>query len=157
MNKTLYILIGPKGSGKTTIGTLVHRQTDIVFLRVEPIWLGLEPGEDGWDKIEGTIDEMFLSHDRLMIESLGTGEGFRRFHASLARKYAVKLIRVVADLDTCFDRVKNRDSKDHIAVSDNQIEAYNRIAAAVDLDWDLEIDNDGTISEAKLLAAIQSA
>ena len=99
---------------------------------------------------------MFLSHDKLMIESLGAGEGFRRFHASLARKFTVKLIRVVADLDTCRARVKSRDNKDHIAVSDDQLEAYNRIAAAVDLDWDLEIDNNVPISEAKLVAAIQS-
>ena len=156
MNKILYILIGPKGSGKTTIGILVHRQTDIIFLRVEPIWLGLEPGEDGWDKVEGAIDEMFLPHDRLMIESLGAGEGFRRFHASLARKYTVKLIHIVADLDTCRDRVRGRDNKDHIAVSDDRLEAYNRIAAAVDLDWSLKIDNNGPIPEADLLAAIQS-
>ncbi len=157
MPKTLYILIGPKGSGKTTIGTLIAQRTDIDFLRVEPIWLDLEPGEDGWDKVEGAIDEMFLSHDRLMIESLGAGEGFRRFHASLARKFTVKLIRVVADLDTCRARVKSRDNRDHIAVSDDQLEAYNRIAAAVDLDWNLEIDNNVPISEAKLVAAIQSA
>ena len=39
--KILFMLIGSKGSGKTYIGTLVNRHTDIVFLRVEPIWLGL--------------------------------------------------------------------------------------------------------------------
>ena len=46
MSNPPYILIGPKGSGKTTIGTLVDQRTDFVFLRVEPIWLGLEPGEE---------------------------------------------------------------------------------------------------------------
>jgi len=45
--KTLFMLVGPKGSGKTHIGTLVNQHTDIVFLRVEPIWLGLKPAEDG--------------------------------------------------------------------------------------------------------------
>lgn len=39
MSKTLYMLIGPKGSGKTHIGTLVNIHTDIKFLRVESIWL----------------------------------------------------------------------------------------------------------------------
>jgi hypothetical protein len=46
------MLIGPKGSGKTTIGTLVHQHTDITFIRVEPIWLDLQPDEDGWKKVE---------------------------------------------------------------------------------------------------------
>jgi ABC-type branched-subunit amino acid transport system ATPase component len=45
--KVLYMLIGPKGSGKTHIGTLVNLHTDIAFLRVESIWLGLQAGEDG--------------------------------------------------------------------------------------------------------------
>ena len=48
--KTLFMLIGPKGSGKTHIGTLAQQHTDFVFLRVEPIWLGLRPNEDGWKK-----------------------------------------------------------------------------------------------------------
>ena len=47
----LFMLIGPKGSGKTHIGTLVNQHTDIVFLRVEPIWLSLEPAENGWKKV----------------------------------------------------------------------------------------------------------
>ena len=34
-DKVLFMLIGPKGSGKTYIGMLVDRHTDIAFLRVE--------------------------------------------------------------------------------------------------------------------------
>ena len=74
--KVLYMLIGPKGSGKTHIGTLVNRYTDIVFLRVEPVWLDLKTGEDGWKKVEAVIDSMFQTHNKVMIESLGIGEGF---------------------------------------------------------------------------------
>jgi shikimate kinase len=54
-NKILYLLIGPKGAGKTYIGTLVDRHTEIQFIRVEPIWLNLQPGEDGWQKVEQVI------------------------------------------------------------------------------------------------------
>jgi shikimate kinase len=35
--KVLYMLIGPKGSGKTYIGSVVNCHTDIAFIRVEPI------------------------------------------------------------------------------------------------------------------------
>jgi shikimate kinase len=154
--KTLYLLIGPKGSGKTTIGALVDAHTDIRFIRVEPIWLSLKAGEDGWRKVEATIDAAFERGDKVMIESLGAGDEFRAFHASLKRKYTLKMIRVYADLATCLARVKRRDSADHIAVSDDKVEQYNRIAAAVVYDWDLEIDNNGPAADADVLAAIRS-
>ncbi|MBN4002223.1 hypothetical protein [Nostoc sp. LPT] len=78
--KTLFILIGPKGAGKTHIGTLVNAQMAIKFLPVEPIWIDyLKNGakdRDGWDIVEEEIDRVFESNDRVMIESLGAGEGF---------------------------------------------------------------------------------
>lgn len=156
MTKTLYMLIGPKGAGKTYIGTLVDRHTDIRFIRVEPIWLSLQPGEDGWTRVEQTIDAAFQHHDRVMIESLGAGEAFGAFRASLARTYTIKLIRVYAALDTCFMRVKTRASADHIAVSDDKVEQYNQIAAAVRYDWDLEINNDAPASDQAILDAIRA-
>lgn len=150
------MLIGPKGAGKTHIGMLVDRHTDITFLRVEPIWLGLQPGEDGWEKVEAAIDTMFQMHNKVMIESLGIGEGFREFHKFLAEKYLIKMIRVYADLDTCLTRVKSRNSIDHIAVSDDKVEEYNKIASAVKYDWDLKINNDHPASDADILIALQS-
>ena len=156
MKKQLYILVGPKGSGKTHIGMLVNQHTDISFLRVEPIWLSLEPGEDGWKKVEAAIDATFQSCSKAMIESLGIGEGFREFHASLVGKYSLKMIRVYADLDTCFERVKNRNNTDHIPVSDDRVAELNQIAANVTFNWDLEINNNRPAVETDILAAIRS-
>jgi hypothetical protein len=154
--KMLYMLIGPKGSGKTHVGMLVDRHTDIVFLRVEPIWLGLRPGEDGWKKVEAVIDTMFQTNNKVMIESLGVGDGFCEFYADLAEKYPIKMIRVYADLDTCFARVKNRNSTDHIAVSDDKVVEFNKIAAKVTYDWALEINNNDPASDVDIISAIQS-
>lgn len=156
MKPMLYILIGPKGAGKTHIGTVVERHTDIRFLRVEPLWLALKAGEDGWKKVEFTIDMLFHTHDRMMIESLGVGEGFRAMHESLARKYRVRMIRVIADLETCLARVKSRSRADHIAVSDEKVVEYNRIAAAVSCNWDLEIDNAPPASDADIIRWVRS-
>jgi shikimate kinase len=156
MDKVLYMLIGPKGAGKTYIGTLVNQHTDITFIRVEPIWLSLQPGEDGWKKVEERIDAAFQMHQKVMIESLGAGEGFHGFYSAFKGKYTIKMIRVYADLATCFTRVKQRDRTDHIAVSDAKVEEYNQIAAAVIYDWDLEINNNGPAPDAAILAAIQT-
>jgi hypothetical protein len=154
--KTLFMLIGPKGSGKTHIGTLVNQRTDIVFLRVEPIWLSLESGEDGWEKVGAVIDTMFQKRNKVMIESLGIGEGFVKFHASLAEKYSIKMIRVYADLDTCLTRVKTRNNAEHISVSDDRVAEFNQLASAVTYDWDLEIDNNDQAPDTDIINAIQS-
>lgn len=150
------MLIGPKGSGKTHIGTLVNQRTDIVFLRVEPIWLGLKPDENGWNKVEAAIDAMFQKQDKVMIESLGIGERFVKLHASLAEKYSIKMIRVYADLETCFSRVKTRNNAEHIPVSDDRVAEFNKIASAVTYDWDLEINNNDPASDEDIIEAIQS-
>ncbi len=154
--KTLFILVGPKGSGKTHIGTLVNEYTDIVFLRVEPIWLHLKPNKDGWEKVEAAIEAMFQKHSKVMIESLGIGEGFVKFYASLVRKYSVKMIRVYANLETCFTRVKTRNNVEHIAVSDDKVTELNKIAATVTYHWNLEINNDALVSDRDVINAIQS-
>ena len=154
--KTLFMLVGPKGSGKTHIGTLVNQHTDIVFLRVEPIWLSLKPDEDGWKKVEAVIDALFQKQDKVMIESLGIGEGFSKFHLSLAEKYSIKMIRVYANLETCFTRVKTRNNVEHIPVSDDKVTEFNKIASTVTYDWNLEINNNNPAPDEDIIHAIQS-
>ncbi len=154
--KILYFLIGPKGAGKTHIGMVVDRHTDIAFLRVEPIWLSVSPGEDAWKKVESAIDTMFQTRTKIMVESLGAGAGFLEFKTALAKKYRTQMIRVYADLDTCFNRVKSRDHADHIAVSDDKVMEYNQIAETVRYDWVLEINNNRPLSDEDILLAFQS-
>jgi predicted kinase len=154
--QTLFMLIGLKGSGKTYIGALVNQHTDIVFLRVEPIWLNLSPGENGWQKVQAALDALFQTHDKVMIESLGIGEGFSKFHASLAERYAIKMIRVSADAETCFTRVKTRNNAEHIPVSDDRVAELNTLASAVTYAWNLEINNNDLASDNEILEAIQS-
>jgi hypothetical protein len=99
---------------------------------------------------------MFKSHEKVMIESLGAGEGFCGFHASLAKKYPIKMIHIFADLDICLERVKNRKKIDHIAVSDDNVMEYNQIATSVSYDWALEIDNNGPAPDAEIIQAIHN-
>lgn len=156
MQKVLYILIGPKGAGKTHIGSKVHEKTAIHFLPVEPIWLKLAPDEDGWQIVEKTIDQLFQQHHEVMIESLGAGAGFDRLHSSLRKKYTVKLIKVSADLATCLNRVKNRGNSNHIPVSDEKVQEYNQIAAKVDHPWDAIVDNNALAADEEILKVIAS-
>lgn len=154
MVKTLYMLIGPKGAGKTYIGTFIGQRTTIRFLPVEPIWLALKPGEDGWQTVAAMIDDLFVHYDNVMIESLGAGEPFQHFYAGLAERYVVKLIRVHADLDTCLARVRKRNQANQIPIPEERVTAYNKIAAAVVYDWAAEIDNNGPATDEAILAMI---
>jgi hypothetical protein len=133
MKRVLYILIGPKGSGKTYIGSRIEQLTGIKFLRVEPL---------------------FLQRDKVVIESLGAGEGFNRMYASLKEKYEVRLIKLETDLDECLRRVRERDNANHIPVSDDKVREYNRIAASVKHPWDAVIDNNGPATDDEILKAI---
>lgn len=150
------MLVGPKGSGKTYIGSLIGKMTDIVFLKVEPVWLKCKPNENGWKKVEDEIDRSFESCNSLMVESLGAGAEFQKFFLSLKAKYDVRMVRVYADPDACLNRVRTRCNSDHIAVSDDKVEKYNRIASQVEFDWALEIDNNGPASPAEILKAFKN-
>lgn len=155
MTKTVIMLIGPKGSGKTHIGTVLEKLNGVIFLRVEPIWLQLLAGEDGWAVVENAVDGSLVESDVVVIESLGGSAGFEGLRQNLEDKYCIKYVRVVAPLDVCAERVRSRDSKDHIPVSDDKVDEYNRVAASVSLPWDLELANDPPLSDDAILESIQ--
>ena len=144
--KLLYVLVGPKGAGKTYIGTLLDAKTKIRFLRVEPIWLALPPGKDGWHAVEQEIDCAFQQTDKVMIETLGVGEDCTSMLTRLGKKYHLKFIQVTADLTECLRRVRTRDQSIHIPVADEKVLEYNEIAARVYFPWHAVIINDGNTS-----------
>ncbi len=158
--KTLFILIGPKGAGKTYIGQRIAAHTPIYFLAVEPIWLEYlaqpDPAQSGWDVVAATIEQAFATHDRVMIESLGAGAEFAQFYQTLQQRYAVKLIKVETHLITCADRVRDRDQALQIPVTEEAVWMYNKIAAQVQYDWDQTINNNGPASDAEILQAVQA-
>jgi len=156
MQKTLFILIGPKGSGKTYIGNRIEQLTGIKFLSVEPLWLNLTEDEDGWIKVEKTIDGLFYQHDKVVIESLGAGDGFNFMYASLKGKYEIKLVKVETDAEECLRRVMKRDKKNHIPFSEEQVREHNSIAAGVKHPWETVIDNNGPATDEEIYTMITS-
>ena len=151
----MIMLIGPKGSGKTHIGKVIEKMTDAKFLRVELIWLGLDEGQDGWTMVEAAIDEALNHTGVVIIESLGGSQGFDRLRSNLEGKYVLKYVRIAVPLHVCLERVRTRDSRDHIPVSDKDAEAYNRIASKVTLPWHYEIRNDPPMTNRMILRAME--
>lgn len=48
--KTVYLLIGPKGSGKSYIGNLIENELGIKFLNVEEFFIDLLENPDKLDE-----------------------------------------------------------------------------------------------------------
>ena len=154
MKKTAVMLIGPKGAGKTHIGTVMEKITGVKFLRIEPIWLGLDEGQDGWILVEGATDSTLKHTSVVIIESLGGSQRFERFRCNLEQKYTLRYVRIVVPLDVCPERVRTRNSRDHILVSDRNVKKSNRMASQVTLPWDCEIRNEPFVTDEMLLKAM---
>lgn len=156
MPKTIILLVGPKGSGKTHIGTLCERLAGVRLLRVEPIWLEHKGVSYSVviSEIVSRVKQMSETTDVVVLESLGLGEPFTLLLAALREAHCVKLVKVTAPLEVCATRVRTRDQSLHIPVSDENLQAYNSMAARVELDWDLTLENHPPLSPEAILGGI---
>lgn len=148
--KKICILIGPKGSGKTYIGTLLQNQLHIPFLRVEDIALRVKKERNYLDTnyinevfhaIETAVREMLASEHTVVFESTGLSEAFDQMLLQLQRDFHVILIRIKTGLDACLTRVKSRDQSVHVNVSDEHVMAINAQVMDKKFAFDGEIDN----------------
>lgn len=163
-SRSVLVLVGPKGSGKTYVGALIDKELGVRFLRVEPIFLenmhcsqltGTALDEEGYSKVLGEIDSVLSRESRLVIESTGASEAFPAFLQALRSRYEVTLVSIRAPLERCLERVRSRDQTMHIPVSDDRVAEINARAAMVRLPWDLEIDNGGPASAEVILDQIR--
>ena len=148
--KLVYILVGPKGSGKTHIGSLLEKEIGLKFLSVEKLGLenipksrltGYELEKEGFHHEERAIDRILTEEAAMSFEATGSSEYFYTVLDRLRAKYKVKLVKVFSPLPTCYHRIKQRGTANHIPVSEEKIKTINEKAAKVDLNWALTIDN----------------
>lgn len=162
--KTIFILVGPKGSGKSHVGSVIEKYFGIPFLNVDKLGLENIPksnllGEDlireGFHFEESKIAEILQTEDSVAFETTGSHSYFFVILDRLRCSYAVKLIRVSASLDECRARIANRDQTKNIPVSDELIQSINERSLRVQLPWDLELNNSIDISDLGIVEAFQ--
>jgi shikimate kinase len=148
--KNINILIGSKGSGKTHIGELLERKNKIPFLRVENICLKIKRNRSVTDKeyiievfqsIEKEIRLQLNDKDQLTIETTASALEFDTMLSNLKKDFMVKLVKIDTDALLCLQRVKCRESKNHIPVSDEIVQEINQISAQKQYNFDLIISN----------------
>ncbi len=163
--KTVYLLVGAKGSGKTYIGNLAETELGLNFIRVEQRaldhleYLPLSDrhlARDGYELELEWIKDALTRCDEVVSEATGSSNYLQWFLRQLAGEFELKLIRIVCPLKECSDRVKTRNKLHHYDVSDEKLEAINVASHNVKLDWSLEIHNFGMTSDEDILQAIDA-
>lgn len=133
--KSIDLLIGQKGSGKSFIGTLMEDEFGIKFLRVED-WAKQVKRERDFDNLS-YIKEFFLTierlvrtilehNDEIVFESTGLSDSFDQMLENLRHDFLLITIGIKANDELCLDRVSNRDQTIHINISDDQIMLINK-------------------------------
>ena len=163
--KTVFILIGLKGSGKTYAGKLLSERLAIPFLRVEDIFLKLRSNnllEDqnyitrGYENVEKEIRSLLNGFDELTIESTGIAIQFREMISNLKKDYDVKLIKIDTDPELCIKRVKSRNRSGHIPVSDEMLIEINKLSESISYDYDLIFKNNNTTDDELIFEFIKA-
>jgi len=147
----ILLLVGLKGAGKTTIGSLLERELGIGFAPIDRILVRLRKAQPhlSWSDFEeraltvivATVRDLARKANVVCLEATATTGYFPALLDELRRDFRVLFIRVHAPADTCFCRVKVRDASAHLAISDDRLREINLLAEKVNLEWDLQIDN----------------
>ena len=148
--KTIYLLIGAKGSGKSFIGKVFEQEFDIPFLRVEDIAKELRNDREITNKlyhveifaaIENGVRNFINKFPAIVFESTGLTEQFDLMFANLEKDYNVVTIGIKAEAGLCLKRVKARDQSIHINVSDDEINMINSEVSNKHHNYNYIIDN----------------
>ncbi len=135
-NKTIFLLIGPKGGGKSFIGSLIEERFGIEFIRVESWAQNIQKGRaidnasyirDVFETIESGIRSQLGNTDQVVFESTGLTDYFDQMIENLQLEFKIVTILVEADKELCLTRVKERDQSIHVNVSDAQVNHINKL------------------------------
>ncbi len=149
--KQVILLIGPKGSGKTFIGSFIQERFGIRFLRVEDWAKAIKKSREVTDEvylaevfdcIETGVRKALLSSDHVVFESTGLTDHFDRMLASFRNDCKVTTIGISANSALCLQRVRSRNSSIHIAVSDDMVLQINEKVEKKDIETDFQIVNE---------------
>jgi shikimate kinase len=149
--KKIYLLIGPKGSGKSFIGALMEKEFGIKFIRVED-WVKEVKNNrqidnqsyinESFQAIEKGVRKVLNQYDKVLFESTGLSDYFDQMLKKLNQDFSVISIRIQANDELCLNRVKTRDQSIHINVSDDQVNKINRLVREKEMKTDFTLINE---------------
>ncbi len=155
--KQIVVLLGAKGSGKSSLSRLLERAFGLEVLSAEPLWVehakrprGPNWERDGFCEVAGAVQDALEVHDVVVTETTGTSPHTAEFVGALRRQARVVVIGVQAPPELCLERVRARDAAGHVAVSDDDVEHINARAATSHLKTDATLVNASAWNEGDL-------
>jgi len=156
-DKQIIFLIGPKGSGKTSVGKIMADIFQIPFLRIESVWEAVRHRrreydtpdyidmpcylEEVRDSCLEAVDKELSSQKEIILETTGAFF-FKEYLSSLRARGDVLLVKVHAEMETCLDRIKRRDQSLQIPIAECKIREINSQSMALEQDWDVILKNE---------------
>lgn len=154
--KTIFVVIGQKGTGKSLFCRIVHELYGILFLQVEIIAREVKKERNVFDEsyhdevyiqIESQIRGQLKNCSAVIFESTGLAAQFDMMIENLKNDFKIVSIYIKSDPELCLERIKNRDTAIHINVSDKDVKYINRLVLGKKFNCDYTIENNGSRDE----------
>lgn len=158
----LLLLVGPKGSGKSFIGELLERELGLPYVRPEAVVLRLRAAgrtptvAESLAAIVAAAEELARGASALTLDTTGAFDELGAYLEALARVGRLRLIQVLASPEVCLARIRARDQSAHIPVEEEQIARINARSLALQLPYELSLDNDPFAPPAAVVAAVRA-
>lgn len=164
-DRRIIVLVGPKGSGKTTIGKVLTSEPGVHFLEVEAIAkrvlvatggvIDEEYARRAFDEILREVEALDGGHRGVVLETTGASEETPRFLDALVHDvgHVVRRrheVRLHARAETCAKRIAERDPSRQVEVPLALVREMHTRTEALRLEWDLEIVNDPPLDRATI-------
>jgi shikimate kinase len=147
----LILLIGPKGSGKTHIGRLLARRWGVHFFRVESHWMRYHTEctvagrpvriDEGIERIHPAIIHALSTYEQVCVETTGASPEILDSLLLIGERFGRILVQVRAPLSLCLTRIAARDPSRQIPMQDENIRTVHALSSAVDLPFDITLEN----------------
>ena len=153
--KHIIILVGPKGSGKTTLSRTLASNLGIQYFDVEKhlietIRANKIDGDDlpnhGFDIEETEIRTILANESAVVFEATGSSEYFPHYYNMYAKEFSVLPIKLVCSYETCLERISKRGLVDNFEVPVEAIRRIYDLSVRFEVDWFQVINTENQFS-----------